>query len=43
MTVDPIVLVVGLVAIEDRRVPVEDADRLEVFDLFRWVRPAAAF
>jgi len=33
--------IVGLVATEDRRVLIEDADRLEVFDLFRWFRLAA--
>jgi hypothetical protein len=44
MTVDAIVLVVALVASEDRRVLVEDADRLEVFDLFRsaWRPPSEA-
>jgi predicted nucleotidyltransferase len=38
----PDAAIVGLVASEDRRVLVEDADRLEVFDLFRWFRLAAA-
>ncbi len=37
----PDAAIVGLVASEDRRVLVEDADRLEVFELFRWFRLAA--
>jgi hypothetical protein len=37
----PDAAIVGLVASEDRRVLVEDADRLEVFDLFRWFCLAA--
>jgi predicted nucleotidyltransferase len=37
----PDAAIVGLVASEDRRVLIEDADRLEVFDLFRWFRAAA--
>jgi len=37
----PDAAIVGLVATEDRRVLIEDADRLEVFDLFRWFRLAA--
>jgi len=38
----PDAAIVGLVATEDRRVLIEDADRLEVFDLFRWFRLATA-
>lgn len=37
----PDAAIVGLVANEDRRVLVEDEDRLEVFELFRWFRLAA--
>jgi len=37
----PDATLVGLVAHEDRRVPVEDRDREEVFGLFRWFRLAA--
>jgi predicted nucleotidyltransferase len=40
---NPDAAIVGLVASEDRRVLVEDADRLEVFELFRWFRLATAF
>lgn len=36
----PDAAIVGLVATEDRRVLIEESDRLEVFDLFRWFRLA---
>ena len=37
----PDAVIVGLVATEDRRVLIEDADRLEVFEFFRWFRLSA--
>jgi len=37
----PDAVIVGLVAREDGRVPVEDGDRVEIFDLFQWFRRAA--
>ena len=37
----PDAAIVGLVAHEDGRVLVEDEDRVEIFELFRWFRLAA--
>jgi predicted nucleotidyltransferase len=37
----PDAVIVGLVATEERRVLIEDADRIEVFEFFRWFRLSA--
>jgi predicted nucleotidyltransferase len=37
----PDAAIVGLVAREDGRRPVEDEDRIEIFELFQWFRRAA--
>jgi hypothetical protein len=37
----PDAVIVGLVATEDRPVLIEDVDRLEVFEFFRWFRLSA--
>jgi predicted nucleotidyltransferase len=37
----PDAVIVGLVAREDERLPVDDEDRVEIFELFQWFRRAA--